>query len=91
MYGHPVGGSIHEYHPLHEAGTIRPCYIVSSSWPKIKLDLTVKTQLVAEMRLTQFFLIDISRLPQETYGAWCHEIGVTPCWAMACVDPGSNS
>ena len=36
MYGHTVGGSIHECHLLHEAGTIHPCYIVSSSWPKIK-------------------------------------------------------
>ena len=36
MYGHPVGGSIHECHSLHETATIRPCNIVSSSWPKIK-------------------------------------------------------
>ena len=27
MYGHPVGESIHECHPLQEYGTIRPCYI----------------------------------------------------------------
>ena len=36
MSGHPVGGSIHECHRLHKAGTIRLCDIVSSSWPQIK-------------------------------------------------------
>src|SRR5208337_190696 len=53
--------------------------------------LTVQTQVPVGTRLTLFFLIDVSRLQQRTYGAWCHGLGVTPCWAIVCVDPGPDS